>query len=426
MSAGPAVGEDLLRDLAPQVLARLVRTYGTGQFDVCEDAVQDALLAAYRQWPADPPSDPLAWLVTTARRRYVDRVRTDSRRRDREVREALLAEPLSTSPAGPEAAGPEAAGPETARSPADDSLLLLQLCCHPALARPAQVALTLRAVAGLSTAQIANVHQLPEATVAQRITRAKRRLAELGGDLPRPRDAAERLGPVLDVLYAMLTEAHHTTSGTPARDTGLAAEAIHLARLLRQAMPGDPEVAGLLALMLLTESRGPARQAADGTLVPLDEQDRTRWDQALVRDGIRLVEATVPGAAPGPYLLQACIAALHAEAPDTASTDWSEILALYDVLEVVTGRQNPTITLNRIVAEAQVHGDGPALDSLSGLERAHPGLPRLDAVRAHLLARAGRTADAADAYRRAARATRNLAEQQYLQRRLRELLTGPS
>ncbi|MGW2092589.1 RNA polymerase sigma factor [Promicromonospora sukumoe] len=418
MSPRPAVGEDLLRDLAPQVLARLVRTHGTGQFDVCEDAVQDALLAAYRQWPAGPPSDPLAWLVTTARRRYVDRVRADSRRRDREVREALLAEPLSTAPAGVEP------GADVGASPADDSLLLLQLCCHPALARPAQVALTLRAVAGLTTAQIANVHQLPEATVAQRITRAKRRLAELGGDLPRPRDAAERLSPVLDVLYAMLTEAHHTTSGTPARDTDLAAEAIHLARLLRQALPADPEVAGLLALMLLTASRGPARQADDGALVPLDEQDRTRWDQALVREGVALVETTVPGAAPGPYLLQACIAALHAEAADTASTDWSEILALYGVLEVVTGRQNPTITLNRIVAEAQVRGDEPALDSLADLERAHPGLPRLDAVRAHLLARAGRTAEAADAYRRAARATRNLAEQQYLNRRLRALLTG--
>ncbi|MFD7024014.1 RNA polymerase sigma factor [Promicromonospora sukumoe] len=419
MSRGSAVGEDLLRDLAPQVLARLVRAYGTGQFDVCEDAVQDALLAAHRQWPADPPSDPLAWLVTTARRRYVDRVRADSRRRDREVREALLAEPLSAAPAGAEP------GAGVGPSPADDSLLLLQLCCHPALARPAQVALTLRAVAGLTTAQIANVYQLPEATVAQRITRAKRRLAELGGDLPRPRDAAERLSPVLDVLYAMLTEAHHTTSGTPARDTDLAAEAIHLARLLRQALPADPEVAGLLALMLLTASRGPARQADDGALVPLDEQDRTRWDQALVREGVALVEATVPGAAPGPYLLQACVAALHAEAADTASTDWSEILALYGVLEVVTGRQNPTITLNRIVAEAQVRGDGPALDSLAELERAQPGLPRLDAVRAHLLERQGRTTEAADAYRRAARATRNLAEQQYLNRRLRALATEP-
>ncbi|MFD7311657.1 RNA polymerase sigma factor [Promicromonospora sp. NPDC059942] len=414
MNPGPGVGEDLLRELAPQVLARLVRTHGAGQFDVCEDAVQDALLAAYRQWPADPPSDPLAWLVTTARRRYVDRVRADSRRRDREAREALLAHPLSTPDGADPGAFPHA-------SPADDSLLLLQLCCHPALARPAQVALTLRAVAGLTTAQIANVHQLPEATVAQRITRAKRRLAELGGDLPRPRDAAERLSPVLDVLYAMLTEAHHTTSGTPARDTDLAAEAIHLARLLRQALPEDPEVAGLLALMLLTASRGPARQADDGSLVPLDEQDRTRWDPALVREGVALVEATVPGAAPGPYLLQACVAALHAEAADTASTDWSEIVALYGVLDVVTGRKNPTIALNRIVAEAQVHGDGAALASLDDLGRQHPGLPRLDAVRAHLLERLGRTTEAADAYRQAARSTLNLAEQQYLQRRLRAL-----
>lgn len=411
MTPGTAEGEDLLRDLAPQVLARLVRSYGTGQFDVCEDAVQDALLAAHHQWPADPPSDPLAWLVTAARRRYVDHVRSDSRRRDRETREALLAEPL---------AEPSTAA-DAAVSPADDSLLLLQLCCHPALPRPAQVALTLRAVAGLTTAQIANVHQLPEATVAQRITRSKRRLAELGGSLPHPRDAAERLSPVLDVLYAMLTEAHHTTTGTPARDTDLAAEAIHLARLLRQALPDDPEVAGLLALMLLTESRGPARQDADGALIPLDQQDRTRWDRSLAREGIALVEATVPGAAPSPYLLQACIAALHAQATGTASTDWGEILALYDVLDVVTGRANPTIALNRVVVQAQVDGDGPALDALDLLEQAHPALPRLDAVRAHLLERQGRNAEAADAYRRAARATRNLAERQYLQRRLRSL-----
>ncbi|TQN28797.1 RNA polymerase ECF family sigma subunit [Haloactinospora alba] len=407
MTPGSDEGEGLLRELAPQVLARLVRTYGTDQFDLCEDAVQDALLAAHRQWQSAVPSDPLGWLVTTARRRYVDRIRSDSRRRERETREAVLTEPLAHVGADPSLAG--------------DSLLLLQLCCHPALPRTGQVALALRAVAGLSTAQIANVHQLPEPTVAQRITRAKRRLAELDSALPRPRDAAERLGPVLDVLYAMLTEAHHTTSGAPARDTDLAAEAVHLARLLHEALPTDSEVAGLLALMLLTESRGPARQAPDGSLIPLDEQDRRMWDHARADEGLALVAAAAPGAAPGPFLLQACIAALHAEAPDTASTDWSEILALYDVLDVVTGRNNPTVALNRIIAVAQVHGDASALDALHQLSAHHPRLSRIDAVRAHLLERLGRTGDAADAYREAARATRNLAERQYLQNRLRAL-----
>lgn len=407
MTPGSDEDEGLPRALAPQALARLVRTYGADQFDLCEDAVQDALLAAHRQWQAGAPSDPLAWLVTAARRRYVDRIRSDSRRRDREAREALLAEPLARTRA------------ET--TPADDSLLVLQLCCHPALPRSGQVALTLRAAAGLSTAQIANVHQLPEPTVAQRITRAKRRLAELGGTLPRPRDAVERLGPVLDVLYAMLTEAHHTTSGTPARDTDLAAEAIHLARLLHDALPTDSEVAGLLALMLLTESRGPARQAPDGSLIPLDEQDRSRWDHDLANEGLTLVAAAAKGATPGPFLLQACIAALHAEATDTASTNWSEILALYDVLDIVTGRTNPTIVLNRIIAIAQVRGNATALDALHQLSIDHPQLPRLEAVRAHLLERLGHDAGAADAFREAARATRNLAERRYLQKRLRAL-----
>ena len=407
----PSRGEGLLRTLAPQVLARLVRTFGRDQFDRCEDAVQEALLAAHRQWSADPPADPLAWLVTTARRRYVDRVRSDARRRQRETRVAEMTKPL----------GGAVADATAGSSAGDDSLLLLQLCCHPELPRAGQVALTLRAVAGLSTEQIANVLLLPEATVAQRITRAKRRLADIEGDLPQPRDASERLGPVLDVLYVMLTEAHLTTSGTAVRDTDLAAEAIHLARLLHQALPGDTEVAGLLALMLLTESRGRARQTEDGAAVPLDQQDRSTWDRRLVDEGLALVADTVPGAMPGPFLLQACIAALHAQAPDTASTDWAEILALYDVLDIVTGRSNPSITLNRIIAVAQVNGDATALDELERLGAEHPQLPRLAAVRAHLLERLGRSAEALDAYREAVRSTRNLVERAYLQDRLRAL-----
>ncbi|MGY1770829.1 RNA polymerase sigma factor [Blastococcus sp. SYSU D00813] len=396
--------EGLWRELAPQTLARLVRTHGYGRFDLCEDAVQDALLDAHRQWAEQPPADPQAWLFSTARRRYVDRVRSDVRRRDREEREARLAAPL-----------------DGAAQQGDDALLLLQLCCSPDLPRPQQVALTLRAVAGLSTAQIANAYQLPEATIAQRITRAKRRLAGSGA-LPRPAEPGDRLGPVLDVLYVMSTEAHHTTTGAPARDADLAAEAVHLARLLRRALPDSTEAAGLLALMLLTEARHPARVGPGGRLVPLDEQDRTRWDGALVAEGLALLDAVTPGAAPGPYLLQACIAGLHATAPDTGSTDWAEIHLLYSLLERLTG--NPTVTLNRIVAQAMVGGPDGALQALDALAAQHPRLARLDAVRAHLLERTGRRAEAADAYRRAVAATVNVAEQRHLRDRLRRLDAG--
>ncbi|MGY1740093.1 MULTISPECIES: RNA polymerase sigma factor [unclassified Blastococcus] len=395
--------EGLWRELAPQTLARLLRTYGRDQFDLCEDAVQEALLDAHRQWAAEPPGDPRAWLVATARRRYVDRVRSDVRRRDREEREARLAAPL-----------------QTAAQQSDDALLLLRLCCSPDLPRPQQVALTLRAVAGLSTAQIANAYQLPEATIAQRITRAKRRLAE-GGALHRPAAPGDRLGPVLDVLYVMSTEAHHTTTGAPARDADLAAEAIHLARLLRRAVPGSTEVAGLLALMLLTEARHPARVGPGGRLVPLDEQDRTRWDGALVAEGLALLDAVTPGAVPGPYLLQACIAGLHAAAPDTASTDWAEIHLLYMLLERLTEGRNPTVALNRVVAQAMVAGPAEALTALDALVAEHPRLARVDAVRAHLLERLGRTGEAAGAYRRAVAATVNVAEQRHLRDRLRRL-----
>ncbi|MGJ7907157.1 RNA polymerase sigma factor [Actinopolyspora sp. H202] len=403
MTADSRTGEGLWRELTRQALARLVRTCGSTRFDLCEDAVQEALLHAQQRWPTQLPDDPLGWLTATARRRYADHARSDARRRHRETRAVSLHPPA----------------PEAAQN--DDSLLVLQLCCHPDLPRSGQVALTLRAVAGLSTAQIANVYQVPESTIAQRITRAKRRVSELGRPLPYPEHAEERVTAVLDVLYAMFTEAHHTTTGAPPRDADLVAEAIHLTRLLRRSLPESTEVAGLLALMLLSESRHPARVGPDGSLKPFDEQDRTLWDRELIDEGIELVEQVTPGAEPGPYLLQACIAALHAEASDLATTDWDEILVLYRILELVTDRGNPTITLNRIVAQAMVDGNDTALAQLDVLEAEHPRLPRLNAVRAHLLEQADRPEDAANAYRRAIAATVNLAERQHLGHRLRRL-----
>ncbi|WP_007023233.1 RNA polymerase sigma factor [Saccharomonospora iraqiensis] len=404
MSGGPPDGEGLWRDLTRQALARLVRTYGSTRFDLCEDAVQEALLQAHRQWRTESPDDPLGWLTATARRRYADHARGDARRRHRETRAASLHPPVT---------------PEAAER--DDSLLVLQLCCHPDLPRSGQVALTLRAVAGLTTARIANVYQVPEATIAQRITRAKRRIAELGRPLPPPGHAGERITAVLDVLYVMCTEAHHTTAGAPPRDADLATEAIRLTRLLHRSLPDSTEVTGLLALMLLTEARQPARVGPHGHLVPLDEQDRTLWDRERIEEGIALVERATPGADPGPYLLQACIAALHAEAPDVATTDWDEILALYRILELVTGHGNPTITLNRIVAQAMVDGRETALAEIDVLETDHPRLPRLDAVRAHLLEQVGRPDEAATAYRRALADTVSLAERHHLRHRLRRI-----
>lgn len=396
--------------LAPHALARLLGAYGSDQLELCEDAVQEALLNATQQWPRNPPDDPVAWVVTVARRRYVDLVRSDQRRREREARDADLAAPAAIE-----------AGP-TARD--DDSLMLLQLCCHPDLSRSAQVALTLRAVAGLSTRQIANLYDAPEATVAQRITRAKRRIDELGHRLPRPNDRADRLGPVLNVLYLILTEAHHTTSGELVHDHALAGEAIRLGRLLLVAAPESTEVAGLLALMLLTDARQPARLTATGELVPLDEQDRTRWKRRQVDEALALVEKTVPVATPGPYLLQACVAALHAQAPSAEATDWGEILALYRVLEFITEHANPVIRLNRIVAQAMVDGEDAGLAELDALDADHPGTARTDAVRAYLLERLGQQAAAAHAFGRAAAATRSAAERRHLEQRQRRLRPG--
>jgi RNA polymerase sigma factor (sigma-70 family) len=403
-----AVPEDLLRTLAPQVLGALLRRYGTGQFDLCENAVQDALLAAHDQWPGQgTPDDPRAWLLATARHRLIDQIRSDTSRRRREQTHAQLTHPLAQG-------APVAGG-------GDDSLQLLKLCCHPALTASAQVALTLRAVAGLTTAQIAHAYLLPEATVAQRISRAKARIRDVGAILPAPASPEDRLEPVLSVLYLMFNEGHTATTGDSLYDTDLTREAIRLARTIHAELPGDGETAGLLALMLLTDARRAARTDSAGRMIPLDEQDRTKWNQHDICDGVEILRRTLPGRPPTPYLLQAAIAALHAEAPSTEATDWAEILALYKLLEWATA--NPVVTLNRAVAEAMVTGPAAGLALVDRLAGA--GLPRdhhrLLAVRAHLQERAGHPAAARETYRQAARRTLSAPERDYLLARARRL-----
>jgi RNA polymerase sigma factor (sigma-70 family) len=383
--------EELLRDLAPRVLGTLARRHG--QFDACEDAVQEALLAAAQRWPAEGvPEQPRGWLLTVATRSLIDQWRADSARREREVA-------VATDPA------------RHAQAEADDTLVLLFLCCHPALSPPSQLALTLRAVGGLTTAQIAAAFLVPEATMAKRITRAKRQIREAGARFTAPPtpERGARLAVVLHVLYLVFNEGY-----TALYRTDLTAEAIRLARLLHRLLPGECEVAGLLALMLLTDARRTARTGADGALVPLDEQDRSKWDAAAIREGVGLLSATLGTGPVGPYQLQAAIAAVHDEAPTAADTDWPQILALYDVLaEVAPG---PLVTLSRAVAVAMVHGPRAGLavaGTLDADERmAHTH--RLEAVRGHLLERAGEPAAARTAYLAAARTTASEPEQRYL------------
>ncbi len=387
--------EDLLRELAPQVLGILVRKYD--RFDACEDAVQEALLAASQQWPSSGvPDSPRSWLVTVASRRLVDEWRSESARSRREEAVATLeVEP----------------GPTEQR---DDTLTLLFLCCHPELSVPSQLALTLRAVGGLSTAQIAAAFLVPEATMAQRISRAKKSLREARFELPAPAELADRLRVVLHVLYLVFNEGYAASSGPQAQRADLTAEAVRLARLVHTRVPADGEVAGLLALLLLTEARRAARTDADGLLVPLAEQDRSRWDRRLVDEGVALISRTLGRGPVGPYQLQAAIAAVHDEAVTAADTDWPQILVLYDVLRRVS--PGPVVTLNRAVAVAMVHGPLAGLAELGTLEgdermtRGH----RLDAVRAHLLEMSGDRAGAVTAYRRAAKRAASMPEQHYL------------
>ncbi|HET6791996.1 MAG TPA: sigma-70 family RNA polymerase sigma factor [Actinomycetota bacterium] len=390
--------EDLLRELAPQVLGTLVRRHG--QFDACEDAVQEALLAAGLQWPGGGvPDDPRAWLVTVASRRLVDGWRSESARRRREEITAAMEVPAPDE-----------------RTDRDDTLTLLFLCCHPALSVPSQLALTLRAVGGLTTGEIAKAFLVPEATMAQRISRAKQRIRDAGArfDLPPERDRAERLRVVLQVLYLVFNEGYAATAGPGVTRADLTTEAIRLARLLHRLMPADGEVAGLLALMLLTDARRAARAEEDGSLVPLAEQRRELWNAAQIAEGVSLVTGTLGSTPVGPYQLQAAIAAIHDEAPTAEATDWPQILALYEVLERVS--PGPVVTLNRAVAVAMVHGPRAGLALLGTIEaddritQTH----RLDAVRGHLLELAGDVDAARDAYRRAARRTASLPERRYL------------
>ncbi|MBJ8342736.1 sigma-70 family RNA polymerase sigma factor [Antrihabitans sp. YC3-6] len=397
--------EDLLRELAPQVLGTLVRRHG--QFDACEDAVQEALLAASQQWPAEGvPDSPRSWLIAVANRRLVDEWRSESARRRREesVGAMELAEPAPTHDQ-------------------DDTLTLLFLCCHPALSVPSQLALTLRAVGGLTTAEIANAFLVPESTMAQRISRAKKTIKTAGAkfDLPPDAERAERLRVVLHVLYLVFNEGYATSSGPSAHRADLTTEAIRLARMLVGLMPAEGEVAGLLALMLLTDARRAARTEPDGSLVPLADQRRDLWDTDQIGEGIALISRTLGATPTGPYQLQAAIAAVHDEAPNAQDTDWPQILALYDVLERVS--PGPVVTLNRSVAVAMVHGPRAGLALLGTLDdddrmtQSH----RLDAVRGHLLELAGEFAAAREAYRSASRRTASLPEQRYLALRAAKL-----
>ncbi|MFI6548779.1 RNA polymerase sigma factor [Streptomyces prunicolor] len=395
--------EDLLRRHAPQVLGALVRRYG--HFDTAEDAVQEALLAAARQWPErGVPENPRGWLIRVASRRLTDALRGEEARRAREEKAAAL----------------EPREPYTAEPPReDDTLSLLFLCCHPELTPTAQIALTLRAVGGLTTAEIARAYLVPEATMAQRISRAKAKVR--GVRFGRPDNWAERLPAVLHTLYLIFNEGYTATSGPSLTRRELAGEAIRLTRAVHQLLPEAGEVAGLLALMLLTDARRAARTGPHGELVPLDEQDRDRWDRAAIEEGVALVTRALSQGPAGPYQLRAAIAAVHDEAPSARATDWHEILGLYEVLvRLVPG---PVERLNRAVAVAMVDGPHAGLAELDLLADELGEGHRPDAVRGHLLERAGESTAARAAYESAAARTLSLPEQRYLRARAARL--GP-
>jgi RNA polymerase sigma factor (sigma-70 family) len=397
------VNEHLLRELAPQVLGAVVRRYG--DFSAAEDAVQEALLIAATQWPKEGvPESPRAWLIQVAARRVTDQLRSEMARRKRET--ALVLESQDEQLAPPPDQDPEK----------DDTLLLLFMCCHPALTQSSAIALTLRAVGGLTTAEIASAFMVPEATMAQRISRAKQLIKKAGArfELPSTGERDARLDAVLHVLYLIFNEGYASSTGDSLQRVDLSSEAIRLARAVHQLLPDDGEVAGLLALMLLTDARRAARSGPDGDIIPLDEQDRSLWDRAAIREGVALISRTLSQGAVGAYQLQAAIAACHDEAAHVDDTDWAQIMALYGLLMRMS--DNPMLTLNHAVAAAMVHGPAAGLKLLEPLD-ADARLAehhRLPAVRGHLHEKAGDFAAAIEQYRLAAGRTSSTPERNYL------------
>jgi RNA polymerase sigma factor (sigma-70 family) len=395
--------EHLLRELTPQVLGVIIRRFH--DFADAEDALQEALLAAALQWPKDgTPDNPRGWLIQVASRRMTDHVRSEIARRRRETAVAAELDYLAS------------VAEIDSHVEQDDTLILLFMCCHPALSRPSAIALTLRAVGGLTTAEIAHAFLVPEATMAQRISRAKQSIKSSGTPfrLPTDEERAQRLGAVLHVLYLIFNEGYVASTGPHAQRLELSSEAIRLTRALHHSLPHDGEVGGLLALMLLTNARRKARTGPDEELIPLAKQDRSLWDQKEIAEGIALITATLSKGSITSYQLQAAIAAVHSEASKAEDTDWPQILALYELLKHMSS--NPMVMLNHAIATAMVRGPGEGLKLLTVLDEDGrlEGHHRLDAVRAHLLEMSGDYAGAIVHYRMAAERTTSLPERNYL------------
>jgi RNA polymerase sigma factor (sigma-70 family) len=414
----PAAVGHLLRELAPQVLGAVARRHG--DFAAAEDAVQEALIAAAAQWPvAGVPANPRGWLYHVALRRMTDHLRSEIARREREhtVASDVWAEWAFVPPPDVDLEMEQ-----------DDGLVLLFMCCHPALTPASAIALTLRAVGGLTTAEIASAFLVPEATMAQRISRAKQTIRTSGIPFAMPGEAErrDRLGAVMHILYLIFSEGYVSTAGAELHRVSLSSEAIRLTRALRVMLPRDEEVSGLLALMLLTDARREARTGASGELIPLDEQDRRLWNRDLIDEGVALVSAALSSGPPGPYQIQAAIAAVHDEASRAGDTDWVQILALYDVLAGIS--DNPMVLLNRAIAAAMVHGPATGLELIAALDHDAriAGHYRLDAVRGHLQEMSGDSDRALAHYRSAAERTASSPERDYLLMKAARLVTRTS